>query len=300
MKKIGLALIVILCVQACKEALPPIDFSPPLKVLIDSTYTLEEDSIPEADKRGILIEDLTGVRCPACHNAAEAALAIKSNDKDSVVVVISIYPTQPRSLTRPVDDAAQDLRTEVAQLIGTNIFKFSNILPGGGVNRTPKSEGEPINIGYLQWQSLANTFAGEKAIVNMTVTKEEVNDSILDVFGIFEFTADAEANPFVSIFLLENGIPHPQKIFADTSGKDIDEDYIHEHILRKAYTPYNGTPLFNSASGDAVRGKGLKKGWEIIIPNYVNREKASLVFVINYNDGDNKQVIQCKEVKLKK
>ena len=294
MKKIGLALIVILCVQACKEALPPIDFSPPLKVLIDSTYTLEEDSIPEAVKRGILIEDLTGVRCPACPNAAEAALAIKSNDKDSVVVVISIYPTEPRSLTRPVDDAAQDLRTEVAQLIGTNIFKFSNILPGGGVNRTPKSEGEPINIGYLQWQSLANKFEGGRAIVNLDITQEEVNDSTLDVFGVFEFTADAEANPFVSIFLLENGIPHPQKTLSGT-----DEGYIHEHILRKAYTPYNGTPLFNSA-GDAVRGKGLKKGWEIIKPNYVNREKASLVFVINYNDGDNKQVIQCKEVKLKK
>ena len=295
MKKLGLALIVILCVQACKESLPPIDFSAPLKVLIDSTYTLEEDSIPEADKRGILIEDLTGVRCVACPNAAEAAFAIKSNDKDSVVVVIGIYPTEPRSLTRPVDDAAQDLRTEVAQLIGTNIFKFSNILPGGGVNRTPQSEGDPINVGYAQWQSLANKFEGGRAIVNLDITKEEVNDSTLDVFGVFEFTADAEANPFVSIFLLENAIPHPQKTLSGT-----DEGYIHEHILRKAYTPYNGTPLFNSASGDAVRGKGLKKGWEIVIPNYVNREKASLVFVINYNDGDNKQVIQCKEVKLKK
>jgi hypothetical protein len=267
----------------------------PLKVLIDSTYTLEEDSIPGADKRGILIEDLTGVRCVACPNAAEAAFAIKSNDKDSVVVVIGIYTTDPRSLTDPVDTAAQDLRTEVAQLIGTNIFKFSNILPGGGVNRTPQSEGEPINIGYLQWQSLANKFKGGSAIVNLDITQEEVNDSTLDVFGVFEFTADAEANPFVSIFLLENGIPHPQKTLSGT-----DEGYIHEHILRKAYTPYNGTPLFNSASGDAVRGKGLKKGWEIVIPNYVNREKASLVFVINYNDGDNKQVIQCKEVKLKK
>ncbi|MFT6111819.1 MAG: hypothetical protein ACJAXV_000599 [Bacteroidia bacterium] len=295
MKKLGLALIVTLCLQACKESLPPIDFSAPLKVLIDSTYRLEEDSIPEADKRGILIEDLTGVRCVACPNAAEAAFAIKNNDKDNVVVVVSIYPTDPRSLTDPVDDAAQDLRTEVAQLIGTNIFKFSNILPGGGVNRTPQSEGDPINVGYAQWQSLANKFEGGSAIVNLEITQEEVNDSTLDVFGVFEFTADAEANPFVSIFLLENAIPHPQKTLSGT-----DEGYIHEHILRKAYTPYNGTPLFNSASGDAVRGKGLKKGWEIVIPNYVNREKASLVFVINYNDGDNKQVIQCKEVKLKK
>jgi hypothetical protein len=51
MKKSGLALLIIIGIQACKESLPPIDFSAPIKVLIDSTYTLEEDSIPTQQKR---------------------------------------------------------------------------------------------------------------------------------------------------------------------------------------------------------------------------------------------------------
>ena len=295
MKKIGLAIVSIVLMQACEESLPPIDFSVPSKVLIDSCYTVEEENIPQASKRGILIEDLTGVRCVACPNAAEAADAVKKNDKDSVVIVMGLYTTFPLSLTSPVDKEAQDLRTEVAQLIGTNIFNFSNILPGGGVNRTAPAEGQPLNVGYAQWQSLANTFVGERAIVNLDISKQEVNDSTLDVFGTFVFTADAEAKPFVSIFLLEDDILHPQKTLTGT-----DEGYIHKHIVRKAYTPYNGNPLFDSECGDAVRGSGLTKGWEITIPEFVNREKASLVFVVNYNDGDNKQVIQCKEVKLKK
>jgi hypothetical protein len=295
MKKIILAIFSIVSIQACQESLPPIDFSVPAKVLIDSCYTLEEDSIPEGSKRGILIEDLTGVRCVACPNAAEAASAIKTKDKDSVVVIMGLYTTDPPSLTSPVDKEEQDLRTDVAQLIGTNIYNFSNILPGGGVNRTAPADGQPLNVGYSQWQSLANTFEGDTAIVNLDITKVDVNDSTLEVYGVFVFTDDAEARPFVSIFLLEDDIPHPQKTLSGT-----DEEYIHKHIVRKAYTPYNGNPLFGSDCGDAVRGAGLKKGWEITIPEYVNREKASLVFVVNYNDGNNKQVIQCKEVKLKK
>jgi hypothetical protein len=296
MKKLGLALIVILCVQACKESLPPIDFTVPVMRLIDSSSVIAEGNIPVAEKRGVLIEDLTGVRCVACPNAAVAATAIKNNDKDSVVVVVGLYTTGPRSLATPVDeDTDEDLRTEVAQLIGTNIFGFSNILPGGGVNRSPQSEGELINVGFSQWQSLANTFAGKKSIVNMTLDKEEVNDSTVDVFSTFEFTSKPESQPFVSVFLLENDIPVAQKRLSGT-----DYEYIHEHVLRKAYTPYNGALLFGTDDIEVVRGSRIKWAWNITVPSYVNREKASLVFVINYNDGDNKQVIQCKEVKLKK
>jgi hypothetical protein len=293
MKKLGLIVVAIFLIQACKESLPPIDFTVPALRLIDSASVMSEDNIPEPQNRGILVEDLTGVRCVACPNAAEAAAAIKDNDDD--VVVLGLYTTDPLSLTSPVDENAQDLRTEVAQLIGTNIFGFSNILPGGGVNRKPQSEGQPINIGYAQWQSAANAFVDKKAIVNLSIDKNEMNDTTVDVFTTFEFTANPIAKPFVSVFLLENDILHPQKKLSGT-----DNEYIHEHVVRKAYTPYNGTLLFGTSDIEVVRGSRIKWAWNIIIPSYVNREKASLVFVVNYNDGDNKEVIQCKEVKLKR
>jgi hypothetical protein len=57
--------------------------------------------------------------------------------------------------------------------------------------------------------------------------------------------------------------------------------------------------LFGTETGLAIKGGGLKKGWELNIPDYVDVAKASIVVVVSYNDGENKEVIQCTEVKLK-
>jgi ABC-type sulfate transport system substrate-binding protein len=46
-------------------------------------------------------------------------------------------------------------------------------------------------------------------------------------------------------------------------------------------------------------GTAIEKGWEINVPKNVNAQNASIVILVNYNDGDNKEVIQCRELKLK-
>jgi hypothetical protein len=292
MKKYIAVAVLIVGVVSCKESLPPIDFSEPVKVLIDSAYTVENMESIKVTKQGILIEDLTGVRCTNCPDAAAAAASIKLKDEDHRVVILGLYTTA-KPFAIPFE-GYQYLSTDAAQNIGSNIFNFSNILPGGGVNRTPLSEGEPLNVSYPQWQSLANRFADDSAIVNIDVSHTFVNDSTVELIGNFEFREDASAEPFVAIFLLEDDIAHPQYYSGGT-----DYDYIHKHVVRKAYTAYNGIPLFGTETGLAIKGGGLKKGWELIIPDYVDAAKASIVLVVSYNDGENKQVIQCTEVKLK-
>jgi hypothetical protein len=292
MKKYIAVAVLIIGVVSCKESLPPIDFSEPVKVLIDSAYTVENMESIKVTKQGILIEDLTGVRCTNCPDAAAAAASIKLKDEDHRVVILGLYTTAP-PFAIPFE-GYQYLSTDAAQNIGSNIFNFSNILPGGGVNRTPLSEGEPLNVSYPQWQSLANRFADDSAIVNIDVSHTFVNDSTVEFIGSFEFREDASAEPFVAIFLLEDDIAHPQYYSGGT-----DYDYIHKHVVRKAYTAYNGIPLFGTETGLAIKGGGLKKGWELNIPDYVDAAKASIVLVVSYNDGENKQVIQCTEVKLR-
>ena len=293
MKKYIPVAVLIVGVVSCKESLPPIDFSEPVKVLIDSAYTVENMDSIKVSKRGILIEDLTGVRCVNCPDAAAAAANIKLNDEDRQVVILGLYTLAPPAFSTPFPNY-QDLRTDAAQNIGSNIYAFSNLLPGGGVNRTPLSEGEPVNVSYPQWQSLANRFADDSAIVNIDVSRTFVNDSTVELIGNFEFREDANAEPFVAIFLLEDDIAHPQYYSGGTN-----YDYIHKHVVRKAYTAYNGISLFGTETGLAIKGGGLKKGWELNIPSYVDAAKASIVVVVSYNNGENKEVIQCTEVKLK-
>ena len=120
---------------ACQEAEPPINFNKQESlVLKDTCYQLEMVDIPAPDNRGVLIEDLTGVRCIACPNAAEAAKETKEASTNNPVVILGLYTRFPKSLTSPFG-GYEDPRTDEAQLIGTNIYNFGNILPAGGVNR---------------------------------------------------------------------------------------------------------------------------------------------------------------------
>ncbi|PCJ65941.1 MAG: hypothetical protein COA58_07625 [Bacteroidetes bacterium] len=294
MNKSLVVLFVVLSVVACTESNPPIDCGDSdLVVLKDTCYMQSESNIPDADYRGVLIEDLTGVRCVACPNAADAAASIKENATTNKVVVLGLYPNDPKSFTTPQKDFP-DLRTDAAQLIGTNIFDFSNLLPAGGVNRKVFSGETSVNSGYATWANKANSFEGERSIVNIDLSKEFVDDSTLNIEGVFSFTNSSDYNPFVSIFILENGIKHPQYYSGGT-----DYDYIHKHVVRKAITPYNGSPLLNGDCTLAERGTVVEKGWQIIIPSNIILENASVVVLINYNAGNSKEVIQCVELKLK-
>lgn len=296
MSKPTLYLILFVGFFACKEAEPPINFNQEETLtLVDTCYRLANTEIPLPQKRGILLEDLTGVRCVACPNAANVAKETKEAITNNPVVVLGLYTNFPKSLTTPFG-GYKDPRSETAQLIGTNIYNFGNILPAGGVNRKLFSGETSININYETWQGKANNFSDKNSIVNLELVSEQKDDTTFSVQANFVFTLEPTTEPFYSMFLLENDINHPQYYSGGT-----DSTYTHQHVLRKAYTPYNGEPLLSSNTNCefVYAGTVIKKGWELIIPQNVNLQKASIVVLVNYNDGNNKEVIQCRELKLK-
>ncbi len=296
MSKPTLYLILFVGFFACKEAEPPINFNQEETLtLVDTCYRLANTEIPLPQKRGILLEDLTGVRCVACPNAANVAKETKEAITNNPVVVLGLYTNFPKSLTTPFG-GYKDPRSETAQLIGTNIYNFGNILPAGGVNRKLFSGETSININYETWQGKANNFSDKNSIVNLELFSEQKDDTTFSVQANFVFTLEPTTEPFYSMFLLENDINHPQYYSGGT-----DSAYTHQHVLRKAYTPYNGEPLLSSNTNCefVYAGTVIKKGWELMIPQNVNLQKASIVVLVNYNDGNNKEVIQCRELKLK-
>ncbi len=293
MKKIIAILIVASAWAGCKESIPPIVFGESETLTLkDTCYVLETLAIPEAQYRGILIEDITGVKCVACPNAAAEASEIKEKATTNPVVILGLYPTGFRALTFPFPDYV-DPRTEEAQNIAANIYQFAS-LPAGGVNRKVFDGETKRDISFNTWANRANTFSGERSIVNLGVTIDQVNDSTFNINGDFIFTEPTDAEPFVSIFLLEDNIKHPQYYSGGT-----DKEYKHKHVLRKAYTPYNGSPLLTCDIQEATRGLRVEKGWQIVVPKDVVVDESSVAVFLNYNDGENKEVIQCTEVKLK-
>ncbi|MBT8326508.1 MAG: Omp28-related outer membrane protein [Bacteroidia bacterium] len=277
----------------CKESNPPIDFGKAgVTLLNDTCYTLATQDIPSADYRAILVEDITGVRCVNCPQAAKAAKHIQDTMEMSDVFILGLYPQQPLNLTTPAS-GFEDLRNATSQLIGSNIYEFSNQLPAGGVNRKQFSGQTSIRIPYSLWENSAKTLDGTNAIVNLELNKLKLNDSTFQVKSKSSFIQKPEQDVFITVLLLEDGILHPQYTLTGT-----DQSYIHKHVLREAFTPYNGVPLSGPDCLDIDRGVVVEKGWEVVIPEYVNKANASILVFLNYNDASNKEVLQCTEIKL--
>ena len=269
----------------CEEIPPPIDYGNGALVLRDTNYVLPSLQDPIQDK-GILIEDLTGVRCPNCPDAAIRAKELKANNPDRVVVV-GLYTEQPNNLTFP-HSGDEDLRREQSTNLYTNIYG-SPPLPGGGVNRKVYSGQNQINQVHALWGSSVNNEKPLKSVVNLEVEAQQKDDSTYVVQSKFTFNEDLNTQSFVSVMLLENELHASQS--TDTGDN---HEYVHEHVLRTMFTPYNGSPLFDSPE----KGRVIEKGWEFVIPKGINLDKASIVVLVNRNDADNKEILQCLEVKL--
>jgi hypothetical protein len=292
MLKNTLYLVLLIFLFGCEESLPPIDFN--TANTGEWTYAvIGEADVPAAQEKTIVIEDLTGVRCSNCPKAAETAKNIKELYKERVAV-IGVYPQEPKNLTTPYKDFP-DLRTDNAQLVASNLFDFSNQLPGGGVNRRLFDGKTTLNVPFNSWLNASDEIKTETSLLNIELTKTEVSEREFTIRTDLTFTAKPIGNPFITILLLENNIAHPQ---TNTTGTDY--DYVHQHVLREMYTPYNGSPIFSATTSLAPdRGVTAKKEWTITIPDHVNVAEASIVVFVNYNEATNKEILQCKEVKLK-
>lgn len=293
MKKIAAILGIVLMMVSCTESEPPIDFGRSgILLWFHGAEQLSLSDLPEKQYRGILIEDLTAVKCVGCPGAAEAAKQIKSAEENNEVVVLGLYTQAPPSLTNP-HKGDPDMRTEAAQLIGTNIFDFGNNLPGGGVNRKVFDGESEINIPFTTWASNANEFKDEKSIVNLEIQKSVKNDSTMIFKCFVTFLEEPMETPFLSLFLLENEITAAQS-YLDR----IEEGYVHSHVVRENITPYNGMPLKVSDGPEITIGSKIEVEYHVQIPADMDWSKSSIAALVNYNAADNKEVIHCTEVKL--
>lgn len=292
MQKVVCAFILIAFLASCEENLPPIDFSDSSDLKVDTVYRLSEADMPDQQDQTIVVEDLTGVRCNNCPKAASIAQQIKDENPERAVVV-GIYPQQPRNLAFPYE-GYPDLTTETSQRIAQDIYEFSNQLPGGGVNRKLFAGQTTINTSFNTWMNFANQVKPNKSIVNVELATSSESDSTVELSGSFTFFETPQSPVFISIMLLENNISHPQ-----TTTTGTDNNYIHQHVLRTMFTPHNGEPLFKQEDIQPERNVIAERSWEFVLPDYVKKSEASLVVMLNYNAEDNKEILQCKEIKLK-
>lgn len=271
LKYISSIVILALCITACEEQ-PLVLPDPP---------TVE----PTNDKV-VLIEELTGVRCPNCPSgAAQIETILNSFDKN--VAVIGIHGS---FLTDPLDDSKYDFRNDDAVELEGLLQPFAK--PSAAINRRILTVGGQTHISNASIDEWRQQVVDELEIprevdVNLTATLE--NNKIQVEVNV-EALKDVTNPVALSVAITQSEIEDPQ----ETNGSEI-EDYEHNHVLRKMLTAALGDNIASSMQeGDIV-----DRTFSFEIPNdpLWNLGHFEVVAFVT-NQGATKTVIQAAKKKL--
>ena len=293
----------IFALASCDEEAPPgLNFAPERSVF-DTTYIT--NTIPVAQATNVLIEDFTGVKCPNCPRAQGVAKKLMS-DYPGRVFVMAMHPGKGllASLTspfkKPGDDhnSKYDFRTEEAADILTFLGGTSQ-LPIGSINRTLYNSEPSILIVDPKWSGKVSEKLATSSIVNIETFGTKgvyyVDANTIRINVKLTYTSASTDSQFVSIAIIEDSL-----IDCQEDGTVVNENYLHNHILRRMITPTTGSQL----KASIIPGRVFEKtyDYQMAINETWKIENLKLVvFVHNGTNGTNKFVVQqVKEYEIHK
>ncbi|MBC7426063.1 MAG: Omp28-related outer membrane protein [Bacteroidia bacterium] len=284
------SLIISLCLLAfigCKEVPPEIDFTEPVIGLLDSTYITS--SIPVAQHKAILLEDITGVRCINCPDAAIKAHDILLAKSEDSVVVLALYPLPPllETFTTPYDGVPK-LGLETSRLIVDGLGAPSG-LPNGYVDRTffSGSSTRPINIS--SWASNINKQLRLSTPVNIELKRTyDAGTRELTVIATITYTSAPPANQKLNLVLSESNIVSKQ-----LTSSGVNPAYVHNHALRYSFTPALGAAF----STPLVAGRVFVKEFKYILPADFVAVNCNIACFITEVGSDN--VVNVRQIPVK-
>ncbi len=284
----------IFAITSCDEEAPPgLNFAPERSVF-DTTYVT--NNIPVAQATNVLIEDFTGVKCPNCPRAQGVAKNLMAANPGRVFVM-AMHPgkgllatlTSPFKTPGDDHDSKYDFRTEEAADLLTMLGGTSQ-LPIGSINRTLFSSENAILINDPKWSAKASEKLNTTSIVNIDTFGTKgvyyVDANTIRINVKLAYTSASTDSQFVSIAIIEDDLIDFQE-----NGTVVEENYEHNHILRRMITPTTGSQL----KASIVPGRVFEKtyDYQFATNETWNRQNLKLVvFVHNGTNGANKFVIQ--------
>jgi hypothetical protein len=274
---------------SCEEENPGVVFTTPVKPLLDTTYTTTD--IPAAQNKNVLLLDVTGVRCNNCPDAAAIARRIADTLNPGRVIVLAAYPFSPSpSLTAPWEGYDTLANVDAEALVG-QLGAVPN-LPIGCVDQI-----KPAGSYFLDratWNGNVNNRLALSTPLNIDLKTGWI---ATDNRGRLEikvtYTRAVSAKHLMYIAVVENEIVGKQSN-KNIKPSGIEEDYVHNHALRKLYTPATGDTL----NAELSAGRVFEKQFYITPKSNWNPDHLEcVVWVV---DASNKEVLHVMREHLKK
>ncbi len=250
------------------------------------------EQMPPPTDRKILIEEFSGGNCAACPNGAAQIEAMAELYGDQIVAV-TMHSNDIPFIGSNVDGSKYDLRTETSDEVLTYLGGVAGI-PAAVFNRT-KFEGEArMTVGSPgTWPSFIDKEFNKEPIVKLNTNLTYDNTTR-------ELTIDVEVIPLVNQtgdFRIGALITESHIIDKQNNNGTIQDDYEHNHILRKYLTEIQGDPLTSSFETNAA----ITKQFNYTLPAEDNglwtAENCNVViFVAETNSSDGTiQILQADE-----
>jgi len=195
--------------------------------------------------RVVLLQELTGVKCPNCPTgAAEAKRLLEVYDEQ--LAVIGVHGD---FLTTPLPESQYDFRNEFSRTIESSTPFIGK--PAGAVNRR-QVEGSPfLAYDVDDWEPLIQQELAIPADIKIEIEATESGGVI---------SVDVELTPLIN---LEGGyniaVALTQGAIVDVQEEtgNIIEDYEHEHVLRHMFTAALGDILGSDLAVDETITKSF-------------------------------------------
>lgn len=264
------------------------------KNVIDTTYT---GPVETPQSRKVVIEEFTGASCTNCPDGHRIVKAILADHKDQVIA-LAYHTFNGGSIFRPVNKpdhkSKYDFRDSVATDIGISIYGGLGSIPIAGIDRA--KDGSSLLITRDKWANIVNNRLPVSSPANLHLTSSYDSEKNLVILKVkVAYTQNVTTKNALTICVIENGIIDLQEF-----PSYLDEEYSHEHILRKVVTgrdPYGKAILDSLSTKEA--GRVYEYNYSFTPADFWKLENCYLVAFLSNNESENKEIIQGAEVPLK-
>ncbi len=241
---------------------------------------------PESN-RIILVEELTGVRCPNCPSGA-AMLEDLDALYEGKLVIMAVHGDFD---TEPLPDSKYDFRTTESRAL-ENYLKPWWGKPAIAVNRVEIDE-ELAFIGINRWAGIIEGELAKPHQLNIELNTEYDAASRklrIDV-GCLPLQ-DLTGNFNLTVAITESNI-----VDAQVNQTVVIPAYTHKHVMRRMLTDFKGDQISTGFKANQV----VNKSFEFTLPVEEGLwipENCEVVAFVNKIDGNKKEVLQAAKAEV--
>jgi hypothetical protein len=214
------------------------------------------------DTTNVVMEIATGTWCGYCPCGHQIMASILQSYPHTAILC---YHGPPNYGT-PADPWAT-VGYPMIQLFGMTSY------PTGVISRTSGI------LSRGSWLSTVQSYASQVPTVRVVLTNPTINNTTRKVTGTISATALQNLTGAYSVFvaITENHVIYPQNIYASCGTAGVQNDYIHDHVVKAVVTPNAGTQI---TAGPWNTNTTLTYNLDYTIPSGIELANCNVVMFV--------------------